>query len=533
MEETISKRLHVSGLTPAITPDDLSQRLGGFGIVKALDGFNLVDAVGQPRKFGYVTLETTKKQLGRCMNLLSGVTWKGAKLRIGEAKPDFRESIALEHALLKCTAEENEGPQRKRRRLPRGVQGVHATDMSLVTAENVASRPGWRVTPTGRLIRPIRMRPDHPLPDPLPIGGGPRKGENIKDNKGKLKKRLKDPPIRARKRTIDPTRWGAQHLKGAFLDSVVADDAMDSSAHRSITIRQNIYATSDVHTETSSEGESLEEETRDNGEPASIQVSVKQGFTSQPESALPRVIRQSSHNLVQFGEQDDLEREKQRSLGLLQALFGDQDENWGSQESVDSDVEINDWTRQANSFVPMDAPVQGDERTEVTMDLDDQDISTNAVASKESPRPPTVVPMQTTKLKDLFAPREEDAGFSLLGHLNVDLELDDTIDLEAPVQQVYSAPTRANVPLILPSIPAFDLKRPLFFPLSPEESRGRTRHALDPTDWRAWFYRTDSTEDIQKRWEETRGELTSGWKRRHREAIKSRRRRGGLGDGDI
>lgn len=25
------------------------------------------------------------------MNLLSGVTWKGAKLRLGEAKPDFRE----------------------------------------------------------------------------------------------------------------------------------------------------------------------------------------------------------------------------------------------------------------------------------------------------------------------------------------------------------------------------------------------------------------------------------------------------------
>jgi len=25
------------------------------------------------------------------MNLLSGSTWKGAKLRFGEAKPDFRE----------------------------------------------------------------------------------------------------------------------------------------------------------------------------------------------------------------------------------------------------------------------------------------------------------------------------------------------------------------------------------------------------------------------------------------------------------
>lgn len=31
------------------------------------------------------------------MNLLSGTTWKGAKLRIGEAKPDFRERYAASH----------------------------------------------------------------------------------------------------------------------------------------------------------------------------------------------------------------------------------------------------------------------------------------------------------------------------------------------------------------------------------------------------------------------------------------------------
>ena len=29
------------------------------------------------------------------MNLLSGTTWKGAKLRIGEAKPDFRERYEI------------------------------------------------------------------------------------------------------------------------------------------------------------------------------------------------------------------------------------------------------------------------------------------------------------------------------------------------------------------------------------------------------------------------------------------------------
>jgi len=34
-----------------------------------------------------------------------------------------------------------------------------------------------------------------------------------------------------------------------------------------------------------------------------------------------------------------------------------------------------------------------------------------------------------------------------------------------------------------------------------------------------------------KRWEEAKGDLTRDWKRRHREAVKSRRRRGGV-DGD-
>ena len=111
ISEVISKRLHISGLTPAISFDDISQRLGSFGSVTALDGLGKLDALGQPRKFAYATLQTTKPQLSRCalstlslslshslflivvigMNALSGSTWKGAKLRIGEAKPDFHE----------------------------------------------------------------------------------------------------------------------------------------------------------------------------------------------------------------------------------------------------------------------------------------------------------------------------------------------------------------------------------------------------------------------------------------------------------
>ena len=118
MDTPITKRLIISGLTTSITADDISKRLTTFGIVKATDGFGLTDGLGQPRKFGYVTLETTTGNLAKCMdgflscsriyiwlisilsstigmNLLSGSTWKGAKLRFGEAKPDFKEKCVL------------------------------------------------------------------------------------------------------------------------------------------------------------------------------------------------------------------------------------------------------------------------------------------------------------------------------------------------------------------------------------------------------------------------------------------------------
>ena len=66
-ESLVSKRLHISGLTTAISSHDLEHRLATFGSLTALDGFGKLDAFGQPRKFVYVTLHTTKSQLSRCM----------------------------------------------------------------------------------------------------------------------------------------------------------------------------------------------------------------------------------------------------------------------------------------------------------------------------------------------------------------------------------------------------------------------------------------------------------------------------------
>ena len=67
----ITKRIHISGLTPALTAADISQRLSSFGTVKAVDGFGLLDGVGDPRKFGYVSLETTPSKFARCKPIIS------------------------------------------------------------------------------------------------------------------------------------------------------------------------------------------------------------------------------------------------------------------------------------------------------------------------------------------------------------------------------------------------------------------------------------------------------------------------------
>lgn len=76
------------------------------------------------------------------------------------------------------------------------------------------------MTAMGRIVKPVRMRPDHPFPEPL------QSTSQAKAEKGKQgtkkKRRIKVPPVRARRRTIDPTMWGFIQLKGVFLENAAA-----------------------------------------------------------------------------------------------------------------------------------------------------------------------------------------------------------------------------------------------------------------------------------------------------------------------
>ena len=123
-------------------------------------------------------------------------------------------------------------------------------------------------------------------------------------------------------------------------------------------------------------------------------------------------------------------------------------------------------------------------------------------------------------------------GFSLIGHLNLDseLELDLDLGLDEPAftnngtffpGDPTSDPTATTRPAATPAFKtnSLDTTLPFFFPQTSKGARND----------KVMFARTEDESQIRARWEAARGELTREWKRRHREAVKSRRRRGGGG----
>lgn len=133
-----------------------------------------------------------------------------------------------------------------------------------------------------------------------------------------------------------------------------------------------------------------------------------------------------------------------------------------------------------------------------------------------------------------------------MGQLDLDDELVDDVDLGFTAQApATTAAAEVVQPISLPTTTGaqarftLDPSAPLFFPIPEDERtgfRGRVKDPLDVAkekgwDWRT-FCRTETDEEVRKRWEERKVELTKDWKRRHREALKSRRRRGGAGDGE-
>ncbi|KAJ7740900.1 hypothetical protein DFH07DRAFT_838359 [Mycena maculata] len=525
----IKKRLHIS-FTPSVPSTaheelkkSLTAHFGKFGTVKSVDGLGELDGVGMPRKFGFVSIEGPDASITKCVNSLSGSIWKGVKVRVGDARPDYDQRIAQENA------EEPPPPRRKRKR-----GGVHAEDMTLVTPENAAHRSGWKVTEMGRVMRPVRIRPAKPLPPPLSV----LKISTVSKDKETTKpKKRRDPDSRARRRTIDMLRWGSVHLTGIFLE----DAGLGTGNLSQDEVREMVEAD--------------QSDSSDDGGPDDTPVVLQTPLPAvkQPASAAVAVPMLSKPpiptRMVPDGtaqSEVDLAKEKNQSLSLLNFLFGARDEEWGGRESVGSDVDEGELLKIGGTLAQEDD--DGIEFVPMDVDVREPVVALAPKIADVAPKPqaPPKKVTQATKLKDLFVSRE-DVGFSLLGHLDLDLELDEELahvvpsgdpepvaDTAPPLASTFVTSSQAHTTL--------DPKQPLFFPLPTSFSssavgfstKARQRDILDvgkDNGWNAHFYRTETDDEIRAKWESEKVDLTREWNRRWREAGKVRRRRGG-GDGD-
>ncbi|ORZ16155.1 hypothetical protein BCR41DRAFT_305491, partial [Lobosporangium transversale] len=84
----ISYRAFVRGLAKDVTLTELEGRFKSFG--QPRDLYLAKDLDGSCRGFGYITLDTTRKELQKCLALFNGAKWKGNVLKIEEANKDWQ-----------------------------------------------------------------------------------------------------------------------------------------------------------------------------------------------------------------------------------------------------------------------------------------------------------------------------------------------------------------------------------------------------------------------------------------------------------
>ncbi|KAF9195395.1 nucleolar protein 8 [Haplosporangium sp. Z 11] len=175
LNEHITQRAFIGGLAKDVTPADVEGRFKSFGQLK--DVYLAKDLDDGCRGFGYMTLDTTRKEWLKCLALFNGAKWKGHVLKIEEANKDWqtkRQEDLEKQSLLE--KKEKDAVLKKIRRSP----AKHAEDMSLVTEKNLDGRRGWK---RGRYGRPIiAMRLDKMTYDPSHYKNNLEKLYNLSGN---------------------------------------------------------------------------------------------------------------------------------------------------------------------------------------------------------------------------------------------------------------------------------------------------------------------------------------------------------------
>ncbi|KAG8843419.1 hypothetical protein FRB96_004052 [Tulasnella sp. 330] len=582
----INKRLIISGVAPSASTADLTARFASFGTVLDAEGIGLLDGNGDSRKFAYLTLETTQQKLTKCINALNGAKWKGSKLRVGEAKPRWNETSHKELQNLKRPLDDQSntgaGPAQQKKKKKKTTHqhkaasiiiGKRSGDMTVTSLKNVEDRKNWNRTPLDHLIRPLLMRPDHPLPPistpeavALPSATKPKGGR-----KGRKDKTSTTVPTRARRTIIDPTRYGAVHLTaasgmlGAEVVGYHITPKHNSTSNQSSTLESSsLNSSSDDSDDNENEEEvpralalkaplRTDAESPDSSKQSKATAAAMAELSSYPMAGTPALSETdppvpSEDEVVGYNS-----TERRRDLDIMGSLLDGNDTlAW----EPDSDLEELARAQKDTGKSESDSDSDPDPDSETESSPNDDDDARPHQAPAEGKHFENEPAVQMTSLKAMFAPKPDEAGFSIFANLtdaDVDLDLED-LDLneQEPIAQTKSTPVVRSLPPAVETSTLLDPNAPFFFPLPRDENglvnlpgdnrRGpRPRDLVDVLKVEGWnatigasggFWRTETDEEIRKQWEESREHLSQLTRRRHRDAVRRKRRHVGPGRGE-
>ena len=536
----ITKRLHISGLTPQFSQDALRERLSTYGKVLDIVGSedSYLNGVGQRRPYAFATLQTTPQQLAKCMNTLSGAVWKGAKIRVGEAKPPWHERMATERAKLGAGDMQSKEMDRQRRRLrKRPWIGMEAHNMRPVTLERVQNGEwGWKVTPAGHLIRPMLMRPSRPIPRPTDAEVHKRHA-----------------PHRAPRLTLDPTRYQREHLSGRIFEALPQDDeaqlrwhwddearewqALDAHDHCVATEKgprerpTALVATSidepledELPTTLFEQNEEVPDELFDAPETSKDDQWWKKEDASTDLFDAPPTSQTDSW----WNEADEPPASKSQPI-LRTNLLDDDEFSDGYEETEHVPVHPKDEKKLALDVVKnLFGESQADEPEPTSVNLSDdhnaKDVTYNASGiTTEASQPSEKVHMES--LKDMFQPTEDSGSLALFGSLVDEHDMAEDDDAVAGILGASNtAPEQTQAPAPAPT-PVHTMRVPPF--TTPFTLASGTPSLLPALFQRgsAPFWKVDTDEEIHERWLSKRSDLTQTYRQLHRDAIKKRKRR--------
>ncbi|PWN49659.1 hypothetical protein IE53DRAFT_331659 [Violaceomyces palustris] len=314
------RKIHVSGLNQNFTKEDLRERFSTFGTIHEVHGWpEAKDANGRQKPYAFISMDASLASIKKCVSLLSGTTWKGAKLRIGEARPDWMERH-LEEVRKREEVEGAEGSRpAKKRRLPPFV-GVEAMSMEPINESRVKDGEwGWKKLEDGRLVRPLVLRPSHPI-------GKPTVSPVVKKKLEKGQRRPKSsavPPVRSKRITIDPSRYGSIHYDSEALEEMASARGAEEPEQlgagewvcEEIAEEEDLFASEDVSSRlikwkyVGKDGEVLREE--------SFKVAVRpKGVDDEAQALLDQLEGgawlDEESQVADAGDQDDQDEEIQK-----------------------------------------------------------------------------------------------------------------------------------------------------------------------------------------------------------------------------